>query len=277
MQNRIIQADNLVALKSMEAASVDLIYIDPPFNTGKRQTRTQLRTTRSIVGTRKGFGNAHYLTEKVGTHSFDDKFDDYLGFLYPRMIEAYRVLKPTGTFYFHIDYREVHYVKVMLDTIFGRSHFLNEIIWSYDYGARTRKRWPAKHDNILVYVKDLKNYTWNYEAIDRIPYLAPTLVGPEKAARGKTLTDVWWCTIVPTKGKEKTGFCTQKPLKILSRIVKVSSPSNGVVLDFFAGSGTTGEAALINNRSFVLIDSDPNAIAIMRKRFHNYKNCIEYK
>jgi site-specific DNA-methyltransferase (adenine-specific) len=276
MLNKIIQADNLDVLREMEAESVDLIYIDPPFNTGKLQLRKRIKTTRTEAGDRIGFQGQRYLTEVVGVHTFADKFDDFLGFLYPRMIESKRVLKPTGSLYFHMGYREVHYCKLMLDTIFGRKNFLNEIIWAYDYGARTKKRWPSKHDNILVYVKDINNYYWDYTSMDRIPYMAPGLVGAEKAARGKTVTDTFFITIVPTNSKEKTGFCTQKPLKLLSRIIKVAAPLGGLVLDFFAGSGTTGEAALNLGRSFILVDSDPAAISIMQERFKKHAKQIQY-
>jgi site-specific DNA-methyltransferase (adenine-specific) len=222
-----------------------------------------------LAGDRIGFAGRSYRTEKLGTTSYSDMFDDFLGFLRPRIEEAYRVLAPTGSFFFHIDYREVHYCKIMLDEIFGRECFQNEIIWAYDYGARTKKRWPAKHDNILWYSKDPEHYTFNIEECDRIAYMAPGLVGPEKAARGKTPTDVWWHTIVPTNGKERTGYATQKPLGILERIVKVHSNPGDTVLDFFAGSGTTGDAAARHGREFILVDSNPQAVELMRKRlFH---------
>ncbi|HEX8231073.1 MAG TPA: site-specific DNA-methyltransferase, partial [Chloroflexia bacterium] len=237
--DRIYFGDNLPVLQSMEASSVNLIYIDPPFNTGKQQSRTQLQTIRSDAGDRIGFGGRKYETTKVATRAYVDVFDDYLAFLEPRLLEAQRVLTPNGSLYFHIDYREVHYCKVLLDNIFGRECFLNEIIWAYDYGARTTKKWPPKHDNILVYVKDPENYIFNVDDIERIPYMAPGLVGPEKAARGKLPTDTWWHTIVPTNGKEKTGYPTQKPLGILKRIITASSNVDDIVLDFFAGSGTT--------------------------------------
>ena len=204
---------------------------------------------------------------QLGTKSFADRFDDYLAFLRPRLVEAHRVLTPTGSLYFHIDYREVHYCKVLLDDIFGRECFLNEIIWAYDYGARTRKKWPAKHDNILLYVKDPGCYTFNVDDIDRIPYMAPGLVGPEKAARGKLPTDTWWHTIVSPNGKEKTGYPTQKPLGILERIIRASSNPGDVVLDFFAGSGTTGVAAARLGRSFILIDNNAEALEVMAHRF----------
>jgi site-specific DNA-methyltransferase (adenine-specific) len=237
MPNRIYFGDNLSILRDMPEGSVDLIYIDPPFNTGKVQGRTQIKTVRSEAGDRTGFGGQRYETIKIGKKSYTDLFDDYLAFLEPRLNEARRVLAPHGSLYFHIDYREVHYCKLLLDTIFGRECFLNEIIWAYDYGGRPKNRWPPKHDNILLYAKDPNHYIFNVDEIERIPYMAPGLVGPEKAARGKLPTDTWWHTIVPTNGKEKTGYPTQKPIGILKRIVQASSNPSSLVLDFFAGSG----------------------------------------
>lgn len=267
MPNRIYFADNLPFLQSLPNESIDLIYIDPPFNTGRIQARTQIKTERSENGDRTGFQGRRYETIRIGQQSYADLFDDYLAFLEPRLVEARRVLKPHGSLYFHIDYREVHYCKILLDGIFGRQSFLNEIIWAYDYGARTKKKWPPKHDNILWYAKDPKNYTFNVSAIDRIPYMAPGLVGPEKAARGKLPTDVWWQTIVATNSKEKTGYPTQKPVAILNRIILASSNPGDVVLDFFAGSGTVGEVCLKHGRQFILVDSNPAAIEVMRRRF----------
>lgn len=271
--NRIIKSDNLTALRSLPDASVELIYVDPPFNTGVTQKRVSIRTVRDEEGDRIGFGGNRYRTEKLSsTPIYTDIFDDYIGFLRPRMIEAHRILTSTGSLFVHIDPREVHYVKVMLDEVFalnggaGRACFQNEIIWAYDYGARSTKRWPAKHDNILWYSKDPKSYTFNLDATDRIPYMAPGLVGAEKAARGKTPTDVWWHTIVSPTGKEKTGYPTQKPLGILERIVRVHSNPGDMVLDFFAGSGTTGVAAARNGRRYMLIDESPGAVALMTQR-----------
>jgi site-specific DNA-methyltransferase (adenine-specific) len=252
---------------------VELIYVDPPFNTGKRQARMQMKTIRDEAGDRVGFGGKRYRTELVKAGlggAYGDRFDDFLGFLRPRLEEAYRVLSDTGSLFFHIDYREVHYCKVMLDEIFGRECFQNEIIWAYDYGARAKKRWPAKHDNILWYTKDAERYTFNLDECDRIPYMAPGLVGEEKAARGKTPTDVWWHTIVSPTGKEKTGYATQKPLGILERIVKVHSNAGEMVMDFFAGSGTTGEAAAKHGRGFVLVDESAAAVEVMQRRLKRY-------
>ena len=272
--NRIVHGDNLEALGRMESGSVALIYIDPPFNTGRRQTRLRMKTVQDDAGDRVGFGGRRYRTEMVERSDrptdeiagYADRFDDFLGFLRPRLVEAHRVLAPTGSLFFHIDYREVHYCKVMLDQVFGRENFQNEIIWAYDYGARAKKRWPAKHDTILWYTRDPKRYTFNLEASDRIPYMAPGLVGAEKAARGKTPTDVWWHTIVSPTGREKTGYATQKPLGILERIVRVHSNPGDLVLDFFAGSGTAGEAAAKNGRAFCMVDESAEAIAVMDKR-----------
>lgn len=269
MKNLIYFSDNLSVLSQMESTSAHLIYIDPPFNTGKKQSRTQIQTVRCENGDRTGFQGQRYRTRKIASRSFSDEFDDYLSFLEPRLREAKRILHPRGTLYFHIDYREVHYCKVLLDDVFGRENFLNEVIWAYDYGARTKKKWPPKHDNILVYVKDLHHYTFNTDEMERIPYMAPGLVGPEKAARGKLPTDTWWHTIVPTNGREKTGYPTQKPLGILKRIVQASSKAGDVVLDFFAGSGTTGEACLALGRHFILADSNPEAMKVMAHRFRD--------
>lgn len=237
----IYQSDNLPVLKSLPDSSIDLIYIDPPFNTGTRRKRS--------------------------SYAFDDSYTNYINFLTPRIREAYRLLAPNGSFFFHIDYREAHYAKILIDSIFGRDSFMNEIIWAYDYGARSRARWPAKHDTIFWYAKDPENYTFNYDEIDRIPYMAPRLFGAEKDERGKTPTDVWWNTIVPTNGAEKTGYPTQKPLGIINRIVCVHSNPGDTLLDFFAGSGTFGEAAYRNGRNCILVDENPDAVAVMQKRF----------
>ena len=269
MENKIIFDDNLPVLQALPSESVDLIYIDPPFNTGKEQARKQIRVEKAKDGDRVGFGGNRYQTEVIGERAYRDYFDDYLGFLEPRLLEAYRVLKPAGSLYFHIDYREVHYCKVLLDDIFGRESFLNEIIWAYDFGGRSKTRWPAKHDNILYYAKDPKNYTFNRDEVDRIPYMAPGLVGQQKAEQGKFPTDTWWHTIVGTNSKEKTGYPTQKPVGVLRRIVAASSMPGDLVLDFFAGSGTIGEVCLTLGRRFILVDNNPQAIAVMQERFAN--------
>ena len=265
--NRVVFSDNLPVLRALEDASVDLIYIDPPFNTGKLQARTTTRSVRDAAGAHVGFHGERYANLSLGTHSFADQFDDYLGFLAPRLIEARRVLKRSGSLYLHLDSREVHYTKLLLDSIFGRASFLNEIIWAYDYGARTKRRWAPKHDNILVFVVDPKAYYFSQDELERIPYMAPLLVSEEKRARGKLPTDTWWHTIVSPTGREKQGYPTQKPLGILRRIVRASCPPGGLVLDFFAGSGTAGAAAMECGRSFLLVDSNRAAIAVMKRRF----------
>lgn len=262
--------DNLDVLKGLPDDSVDLIYIDPPFNTGKVQKRTRIRTVACDDGDRTGFQGKTYKTMALSTSGYRDKFDDFLGFIEERVVQAYRILKGDGSFFFHLDYREIHYCKILIDAIFGRSSFLNEIIWAYDYGARSRKKWSAKHDTILWYAKDPDHYTFNYEEMDRIPYMAPGLVGAEKAARGKTPTDVWWHTIVSPTGREKTGYATQKPLGIVSRIVRVHSNPGDTLCDFFAGSGTLGEAAYTLGRDCILVDENPEAVDVMQRRFSRF-------
>ena len=269
MIGRVELADNLDALTAIPDESIPLIYIDPPFNTGTTRHHRRISNQQSEDGDRVGFAGRRYRTTLLGRASYDDDFDDYLAFLEPRLVEGRRVLARNGSFYLHLDQREVHYVKVLMDAIFGRASFLNEIIWVYDYGGRARDRWPAKHDTILFYVKNPKQYVFNRDEIDREPYMAPGLVTPEKAARGKLPTDAWWHTIVSPTGAEKTGYPTQKPLGVLKRIIRASSNPGDLVLDFFAGSGTTGEAARQLGRRFHLIDSNPQAFATMRDRFAN--------
>ena len=273
-KHHLYYGDNLSILQEyIPDESVNLIYIDPPFNTGKFQQRTEIYVKPDAQGDRVGFKGRTYRTHKGKTTHYADKFessDAYLQFLRPRFEEAYRVLHPQGSFFLHIDYREVHYCKVMLDEIFGRESFMNEIIWAYDYGGRSKSRWSTKHDNILWYAKTPKHYTFNFDEMDRIPYMAPGLVGKAKAARGKTPTDVWWHTIVSTNGSEKTGYPTQKPLGILNRIVKVHSSPSDTLLDFFAGSGTLGESAALHNRSSISIDNNIPAIEIIMERLRFY-------
>ena len=262
----VLLGNNMDVLPGLPDEAFQLIYIDPPFNTGRTQRRQTLTTRRSADGDHVGFQGQTYESLRGATSSYDDVFDDYWGFLAPRLQEAWRLLNPTGTLYLHLDYREVHYAKVMLDGLFGRENFLNEIIWAYDYGARSKRKWPTKHDNILVYVKSPKEYFFDSAEVDREPYMAPGLVTPEKAARGKLPTDVWWHTIVSPTGKEKTGYPTQKPEGILRRIVSASSRPSDWVLDFFAGSGTTGAVAQQLGRRFVMVDENPEAFAVMKSR-----------
>jgi len=262
----LVHGDNADVLAQLPDGSFRLIYIDPPFNTGRTQARQRITTTRSESGARRGFQGQSYESVKGILYSYDDAFADYWEFLEPRLEEAWRLLDEQGTLYLHLDYREVHYAKVVLDAMFGRDHFLNEIIWAYDYGAKSNSRWPAKHDTILVYVKNPARYYFDNAEVDREPYMAPGLVTAEKAARGKLPTDVWWHTIVATNGRERTGYATQKPEGILRRIVQASSAKGDWVLDFFAGSGTTGAVASALGRRFVVIDESPDAVEIMRRR-----------
>jgi len=266
----VIEADNLTVLALLPADAFDLVYIDPPFNTGRRQERRTLRTQRvqdgAAGGDRAGFGGHRYSSRLLTALAYDDHYADYLAFLAPRLEEARRVLARHGTLYVHLDAREAHAVKLLLDEIFGRACFLNEIIWAYDFGARTQRRWPAKHDTILVYVKDRDRYHFDSAQVDREPYMAPGLQTAERAARGKLPTDVWWHTIVPTNGAEKTGYPTQKPEGVVRRMVTASSRRGGWCLDFFAGSGTLGAVAGPLGRRYVLVDQSPDAVAVMQRR-----------
>ena len=266
----IVHGDNLEFLRGEPEGVYRLIYVDPPFNTGETRQLVSLKTERDPDGDRRGYGGATYRSREVSRQNYGDRFDNYIEFLRPRIEQAARVLTADGSLFVHVDPRESHYVKILLDEILGRRSFLNEIVWAYDFGGRSKRRWPAKHDVVFWYAKDPANYVFDYDAIDRIPYLAPGLVGEEKARRGKVPTDVWWQTIVPPGGKERTGYPTQKPLAILDRIVRVHSAPGDTVLDFFAGSGTTGAAALQNGRSAVLVDENPAAIRVIQDRLAGF-------
>ncbi len=262
----LVCADNHGVLERLPDGRFDLVYMDPPFNTGRVQTRQTLATVADSHATRRGFGGRTYSSRLLSQLSYEDSFADYLGFLHPRLVRARALLAPHGTLYFHIDYREAHYCKLLLDEVFGRDAFLNELIWTYDYGAKPRRRWPAKHDTILVYVRTPGGHHFDADAVEREPYMAPGLVGAEKAARGKRPTDVWFHTIVPTNGREKTGYPSQKPEGVLRRMVAASSRPGGWCLDPFAGSGTLGAVCRALGRRFVLIDDSPTAIEVMRMR-----------
>ncbi len=264
--NLVIHGDNLVAAAALPDNTFTVVYLDPPFNTGRSQERQSTTSVRSATGSVVGFKGQRYERIRGDLMAYDDEFEDYWSFLEPRLAEAWRLLADDGTLYLHLDYREAHYAKVLLDALFGRECFLNEIIWAYDYGGKSKRRWPTKHDTILVYVKDPRGYHFDSEAVDREPYMAPGLVTPEKAARGKLPTDVWWHTIVSPTGKEKTGYPTQKPEGILRRIIQASSREGDWVLDFFAGSGTTGAVAAALGRRFVLVDASADALRVMRER-----------
>jgi site-specific DNA-methyltransferase (adenine-specific) len=273
-EDLVLLGDNLELMPELDEGVFQLAYLDPPFNTGRKQRRRTLATVADPDGDRTGFQGRRYATRVVSESAYEDEFDDYLAFLEPRLAEVRRLLAETGTLYLHIDYREAHYVKVLLDRLFGRECFLNEIIWAYDYGARPRRRWPAKHDTILVYVKDPERYWFDAEAVEREPYMAPGLVTAEKAARGKLPTDVWWHTIVSPNGKEKTGYPTQKPEGVLRRVVQASSRPGDWCLDCFAGSGTLGAVARALGRRYVLIDSNPEAVAVANRRLASFERAV---
>jgi site-specific DNA-methyltransferase (adenine-specific) len=262
----VIEADAALVLPRLPDGAFDLIYIDPPFNTGVTQRARRVSVERDDAGSHRGFGGRRYAATAVSDMAYADSFEDYRAFLAPKLERSRELLASHGTLYVHLDYREAHYVKVALDEIFGRDCFLNEIIWAYDYGGKPARRWPAKHDTILVYVREAQRHLFDAEAVEREPYMAPGLVSAEQAARGKRPTDTWWHTIVATNGRERTGYPTQKPEGVVRRIVAASSRPGGWCLDFFAGSGTLGAVAAKLGRRYVLVDANPEAIAVMRKR-----------
>jgi site-specific DNA-methyltransferase (adenine-specific) len=279
LMKKIILGDNATVLPTLPEKFARAIYIDPPFNTGKVQKRDRIRVTATNdEGTRRGFGGRRYDVEKLESSSYDDTFEDFEKFLIPRIEMSLRCLTADGSLFVHLDSREVHYIKVALDRLLGRDHFMNEIIWTYDYGGRPKNRWPSKHDTILWYAANPEEYVFNFDEMDRIPYMAPGLVTKEKAERGKTPTDVWWHTIVPTNGHEKTGYPTQKPLGVLNRVIKVHSRPGDVVLDFFGGSGTTGDAAARHDRGFLLIDNNPEAVKVAATRLAEFRpECVGFE
>lgn len=257
--NELHVAEALKVLQSVPDNHIDMIYTDPPFGTGTVQ-ETQRKIDNRIF-------------EKMG---YSDKYVNYMDFLVPHLMQLHRVLKETGTMYLHLDYRWVHYVKVECDKIFGYDNFLNEIVWSYNYGGRGKDRWPAKHDTILVYVKNRGKHTFNWDNIDRIPYAAPELqhVGRTKEeaekriAMGQVPTDVWTMSIVGTASKDRTGYPNQKPIKLIERAIRASSNPGEIVLDVFCGSGTTGVAATNLGREFVMSDNNPQAINVAQQRLN---------
>ena len=264
--DRILLGDNLPLLRAEQEGTVTMAYLDPPFNTGRAQTRRTLSTTADPDGDRTGFGGRRYASRLLQQSSYRDSFDDYLAFLEPRLREVRRLLRGDGTMYLHVDYREAHYCKLLLDELFGRECFLNEIVWAYDYGAKPRSRWPAKHDTILVYVKTPGGHHFDADAVDREPYMAPGLVTAEQREKGKRPSDTWWHTIVSPTGREKTGYPTQKPEGIVRRMVQASSRPGDLCLDAFAGSGTLGAVAAKLGRRYLLIDESPRAYDVMCAR-----------
>jgi site-specific DNA-methyltransferase (adenine-specific) len=264
--DRVILGENMAVLPAFPDGSFRLVCTDPPFNTGRRQRRLTIAATADENGGHTGFGGRRYRTRVVSESAYADEHEDYPAFLEPRLREAHRLLAADGTLYLHLDYREAHHAKVLLDTIFGRDCFVNELIWAYDYGGKPKRRWPAKHDTILMYSRTPDGHLFDAEAVEREPYMAPGLVTAEKRERGKMPTDTWWHTIVSPTGREKTGYPTQKPEGIVRRMVAASTGPGDRCLDPFAGSGTLGAVCQALGRRFVLIDSNPEAAAVMERR-----------
>lgn len=255
----VVCADNLELMSTLPPACCDLIYADPPFNCDR------------VIG---GYNGA--------SPSYDDRhkkgLKGYLGFLRPRLSLMRRLLSPKGSLCVHLDTRAVHYVKVMLDELFGAGHFLNEIIWSYRSGARPAKWFPRKHDTLLVYAKSPGEHTFNpirggrYRtrdlkiAEDGRPYKStrngPLYFHPD----GPMLSDVWEIPILSTVSKERTEYPSQKPEALLERIIRAGSNDGDLVADFFCGSGTTLAVADRLGREWLGCDDNPDAVRVARRR-----------
>lgn len=233
----IIEGDSLVKMKSLATGSFDFIYVDPPFVTEKDRG------------------------------DFDDRWGSVLlwsDWFEPFVKESYRLLSDTGSIVVHLDYRAIHYARVLMDQTFGYDNMLNEIIWCYASGG-VSKRWLArKHDNLIWYVKDTKDYTFN---VQREPYATPNVEGRKGFHdEGRMLNDWWRMSFLSTTASERVGYDSQKPEALLERLLTVFTNPGDNVLDFMAGSGTTGAAASSLGRKATLIDKNPNAIKKMKER-----------
>ncbi len=267
-KNQLICGDNLERMKTIEDNTIDLIYSDPPFLTQR---------TLKIIS--KDNNEIRQFEDIIENINIDDNHDIsnkgaiviYLNDMISRYKEMYRVLKNTGSFYLHCDYRVSHYVKVALDEIFGYNNFKNEIVWCYNGGGIPKKDYPRKHDIILRYTKS-DNYTFNVEYQQYrkgIKCHSPISGNLPLRIEGTPITD-WWIDINPISGfiakNEKLDYPTQKPEKLLERIILTSSNENDIILDPFCGSGTTIAVAKKFGRHFIGIDSNPTAIRITAQR-----------
>jgi DNA modification methylase len=265
--DRLILGDNLDVLASLPDGSVDLIYIDPPFGTG---------TIR-----RGGHDSSHRYRDVPGDPS------RYVAWLHERLAQSRRVLSSHGSLFVHLDYRTVHYVKVELDTIFGRDRFINELIWCYSVGGKSRRSFGRKHDTILWYSRTAE-YAFFPDAVKvprksgshmRVVQTEDGELVQEKTDRksgkvyryplsaGKVPED-WWTDIeILNRGDaERTGWPTQKPERLLERIIQSTTTPGALVADWFCGSGTTGVVAQRLDRRFVLVDRESHAIACAQAR-----------
>lgn len=273
--NNIYQGDCLIKLKEVEDKSIDLIYLDPPFFTGK----AQIQKTRD--------NSKEYL--------FDDKWEDldqYLNFLKERIIECKRTLKDTGSIFLHCDKNASHYLRVLLDEVFGSENFVNEIIWTYKRWSNAKKGLLNAHQNIFFYSKTNK-----YQFFTQFTDYSPTtnidqiLQARERNEHNKTvykkdesgkivtgkeklgvpLSDVWDIPYLNPKAEERVGYPTQKPVILLERIIKLVTEEGDLVLDPFCGSGTTLIAASINKRQYIGIDALKEAVELSKKRLEEFK------
>ena len=293
-RNTLYTSDNLYVLLGLDSGLVDLIYLDPPFNSK--------RTYSAPVGSKAAGASfkdmwtwkdvdEHNLDSLAVSHPDLTKFIAgageihgkpmmaYLTYMSQRVVEMRRVLKDTGSFYLHCDPTAGHYLKIMLDGIFGKKNFIAEIIWSYAWGVRTTRRWNRKHDVILMYAKS-RIFTFNYSAVmekrreevlRRLEFgsASATMAADRGKSGDRTMalpTDVWYIPTLNAMSKERTGYPTQKPLDLLKRIVLASSNEGDVVMDPFCGCATTCVAAQQLGRKWIGIDVEEQARNVLIRR-----------
>lgn len=266
--NQLYQGDNLIIMEKLleegYREKLDLIYIDPPFLTNANYKG------RIVVENRDAKETLEYFAYR---DTWERGFASYLEMIYIRLYLLRELLSPKGTIYVHLDYRAVHYVKILMDEIFGRENFLNEVIWAYKSGGTSNRYFSRKHDNILVYSKT-KDYIFNPQLEKSYnrglkPYGFKGVEEFEDEIGWYTLVklrDVWQIDMVGRTAKERVGYDTQKPEKLLERIILTSSNEDSVVGDFFAGSGTTGIVAEKHNRRWIMVDKGGLSLTTINKR-----------
>lgn len=268
-ENRIIQGDSLEILKEINGKSVDLVYLDPPFFTQDK----------------------HSLISKTNLeYSFDDTWNDmndYLHFMQERLFECKRVLKNTGSIFLHCDRNASHYLKILMDELFGMNNFQSEIIWSYKRWSNSKKGLLNNHQVILFYSKT-KNFKFNkiykeYSETTNVDQILQERVRNEngksiykldkngeivvgKSKKGVPLSDVWEMPFLNPKAKERVGYPTQKPIILLEQIIKLVTDEGDLVVDPFVGSGTTVVAAKMLNRKYIGIDKSKDAVLLTNDR-----------
>ncbi len=271
--SEVILGDCLENLKKMKSNSIDMIYLDPPFFTQRTQKGIMKNTEKALE-----FGDSW------------KSINEYLDYIKVRLIEMKRVLKNTGSIFLHCDKIASHYLRVLLDEVFGFTNFQSEIIWSYKRWSNSKKGLLNSHQNIYFYSKS-KNFKFNtiytdYSATTNIDQILQQRKRDENGKciykrneegkivldnekKGVPLSDVWEIPFLNPKAKERVGYPTQKPILLLERIIEISTDEDDIVLDPFCGSGTTLVASKLLNRKFIGIDMSKDAIEITNSRLEN--------